>query len=233
MNIRFRFVRKLTNISILLFCLSVFQLKLAAQAAFNFDVLLSDIETQLRKGNPRALRDAATLLDKPSYHESAVVLLEQYSYFTKTEIDLAHVTREQFMAFYFNNNDKFKFSDILKAFYLTPIEYQPCTYDVKILNDLENNDPNGEVRTLSLEFDKALKHNGNSSDLIAIIEKIEALKCRESYQWLRNTLTSVPFNKDKTDLYLALCDALKNEASVDNLTAVMNGAKKGDRKSVV
>jgi hypothetical protein len=224
---RLLIVRKLYYISFLLLLLTTITIKLTAQAAFNFDVVLSDIETQLRKGNTRALRDAATLLDKPSYHDVAVALLEDFSYFTKQEVDLSHITREQFMAFYFANEEKIKFSEILNAFYITPIEYQPYTYGIKIKSDSYGSENTVELRNLSLEFDKVLKRNGNSVDLIALIEKIGALNCKESFQWLRNTLTSVPFNKNKTELYLALCDALKNEPNLDNLNTVLSIAEKG------
>jgi hypothetical protein len=199
---------------------------LIAQAAVSFDVLLSDIESQLRKGNTRALRDAATLLDKPSYHDAAVIILEENSYFTKQEIDLPHATREQFMAFYFAYADRIKYSDILKAFYITPIENQSFTYDIKIKSHTNVVEPTVELRILSIEFEKVLKLNGNSAELIALIGKIEALNCREGYQWLRNTLTSTPFNKSKTELYLALCDALKSEPSVDNLKAILSISEK-------
>jgi uncharacterized protein (UPF0216 family) len=200
--------------------------KLMAQAAVSFDVLLSDIEAQLRKGNTRALKDVASLLDKPSYHDAAVIILEENTFFTKQEIDIPHTTREQFMSFYFANVEKIKYSDILKAFYITPIEYQPFTYDVKIKNHTSVSDPTIELRNLSIEFDKVSKRNGNTSELIALIGKIEALNCREGYQWLRNTLLTAPFNKSKTDLYLALCDALKTEPSSENLSAIMSVSEK-------
>jgi hypothetical protein len=219
-------VRKLQHISFLIFALCVFTPKLIAQAAVSFDVLLSDIETQLRKGNTRALRDAATLLDKPSYHNAAVIILEENSFFTKQEIDIPHTTREQFMAFYFANADKIKYSDILKAFYITPIENQSFTYDVKIKNHTSVVEPTVELRNLSIEFEKVLKRSSNSNELIAIIEKIEALNCREGFQWLRNTLLSTPFNKSKTELYIALCDALKSEPIEDNLKAILAVSEK-------
>jgi hypothetical protein len=219
-------VRKLRNISFLLISFWIYTPNLIAQAAVSFDVLLSDIEMQLRKGNTRALRDAATLLDKPSYHDAAVIILEENTYFTKQEIDLPHATREQFMAFYFAHAEKIKYSDMLKAFYITPIENQPFTYDVKIKSHTSVVEPTIELRNLSIEFEKVLKRNGNSAELIAIISKIEGLNCREGYQWLRNTLLSTPFNKSKTELYVALCDAIKSEANIDNLNAILSISEK-------
>jgi hypothetical protein len=219
-------VRKLYNISILFVSLWIYTPTLTAQAAVSFDVLLSNIEAQLQKGNKRALKDAATLLDKPSYHDAAIIILEENTFFTKQEIDLPHATREQYMAFYFANVDRIKYSDILKAFYITPIENQSFTYDVKIKSHISVIDQTIELRNLSIEFEKVLKRNGNSAELITIIGKIEALNCREGYQWLRNTLLSTPFNKSKTELYLALCDAIKAEANVDNLNAILSIAEK-------
>jgi hypothetical protein len=219
-------VRKRHYISFILLSLWIYIPNLIAQAAVSFDVLLSDIEAQLHKGNTRALKDAATLLDKPSYHDAAVIILEENTFFTKQEIDLPHATREQFMSFYFANAERIKYSDILKAFYITPVENQSFTYDVKIKSHTSVVDPTVELRNLSIEFEKVSKRNGNSSELIALIGKIEALNCREGYQWLRNTLQSTPFNKSKTELYLALCDALKTEPSIDNLKAILSISEK-------
>lgn len=193
-----------------------------AQAAFSYDILISDIESRVRKGNKTALRDLGSLLDKPVYHEQAILLLESNSFFTKSEIDLQHATRQQFMKFYFDNEDKIKYSEILKAFYVTPVEYQNYTFEVNSLSNFDEEDPTIVLRNYVLEFERQLKNKSDYKQLQAQITKIALLHTRESYQWLRNTLNTAPFNKDATELYLSLCEGLKSEPTEDNLNAVLS-----------
>ena len=214
-----------------------------AQAAFSYDMLLNDLETQLRKGNQRSLRDVASLLDKPHYENSALILLEKYSFFTKDEIVLHSASRAQFMDFYFKNESKIKFSEILQAFYITPVEEQSYDFTVKTLSESRNNDPSVLLRNLVIEFDAAFKNGtprnrniptksenregGNTKILQNIIAKIGNLNTPESFQWLRNTLAATPFNKKEIELYLALCEGLKDEPALDNLTTVLAISEKG------
>ena len=214
-------MRKLLFISFLLLQIFGNSVTTKAQAAYSYDVLTSDLETQLRKGNRRALRDLAGLLDKPVYHETAIILFETYTFFTKEEIDIEHTTRDQFMRFYFNNEDKIKHSEVLQAFYITPVEFQTYNFAVTSAPEKPEDDPSVLLRSWVIEFDKSFKKGADSMILQKIIEKIAALETRESFQWLRNMLTSMPFNKNATNLYIALCEGLKNEPNVENLNGVL------------
>lgn len=195
---------------------------LKAQAANSYDVLLGNLENQLRKGNKRALRDIASLLDKPTYHNPAIILLSTYSFFTKEEIDLVNVSREQFMLFYFQHEDKIKYSEILRAFYIIPVETQITNFKVTSSHDNNEDDPSVILRNLVIEFEKSYKTSKDSIILENIIEKIAAIESKESYQWLRKMLNAMPFNKNATNLYLALCEGLKNEPNIDNLKGILN-----------
>lgn len=212
------------TISLYLLCNS--GIYVLAQAAFNYDILISDIETRVRKGNKVALRDLGSLLDKPSYREQAILLLESNTFFTKSEIDLQHVTRERFMKFFFDNEDKIKYSEILRGFYITPIEYQPFNFNVQSVSNVVEEDLTNVLRNYVLEFEKQLRNKTDHKFLQAQINKIAQLNTRESYQWLRNTLNSMPFNKNATELYLALCEGLKSEPNEENLNAVLNAYDK-------
>ena len=149
---------------IFLFLLQIFGISVTtkAQAAYSYDVLTSDLESQLRKGNRRALRDLAGLLDKPVYHETAIILFETYTFFTKDEIDIEHTTRDQFMRFYFNNEEKIKHSEILHAFYITPVEVQPYNFEVTSAPDKPEDDPSVLLRSLVIDFDKSFKKGADS-----------------------------------------------------------------------
>jgi hypothetical protein len=220
-------VRKTVNILYLFafFCAST--APAMAQAAFSYDMLLSDLEMQLKKGSQRALRDVATLLDKPHYHNSAIVLLEKYSFFTKKEIELQPITRAEFMDFFFKNQEKIKFSEVLQAFYITPVEQQPYNFTVKPVSESNTSDPSLILRNLVMEFDETFKKSKNSKVLLGLIERIGKIGTTESFQWLRNTLASTPFSKTEVELYLALCEGLKDEPTMDNLSTILTVSEKG------
>jgi hypothetical protein len=219
-------VKKLIIISTVLLLLFSNQSCTLAQAAFSYDILISDIESQVKKGNKRALRDLGSLLDKPVYHDQAVLLLESNTFFLKSEIDIQHASREQFMKFFFSFEEKIKYSEILKAFYVTPVELQPYSFKIIMGASTEEEDPTNVLRLYVLEFEKALKNSADYPTLQAQIVKIAQLNIRESFQWLRNTLNSAPFPKEATELYLALCEGLKNEPSDENLTIILNTVDK-------
>ncbi len=227
-TITLKLVRKLYTILIVML-LHVVNLvdSLSAQAAFSYDVVLSDIEAQIRKGNRRALRDLGSLLDKPSYQQNAVLLLEHYTFFTTSEIDLTHASREQFMAFFFKNEEKIKFSEILRAFYLTPVEYQSYDFKMKFVADSLEDDPSVSLRRWVSEFDHAWRSEQPTEKLLDLVKKIGMLNTRQSNRWLRNTLQNVPFNRNQKALYLALCEGLKHDPSEDNLKTILNTAEKG------
>ncbi|HEY9705514.1 MAG TPA: hypothetical protein V6C58_23955, partial [Allocoleopsis sp.] len=72
----------------------------------NLNLLLSNLESQLKRGSRRALRDVGTLLDKSEYRESAILLLATHTFFTEKEIDVVHSTREEFMTFFYNYQER-------------------------------------------------------------------------------------------------------------------------------
>lgn len=220
-------MRKLIAIIYLLIWIIDNPTYLQAQAAFSYDVLTCDIEVQLRKGNRRALRELAGLLDKPSYHESAIFLLEKYTFFTKEEINLRSTTRDNFLRFFFDNEDKIKFSEILQAFYITPVEFQTYQFDIASDIHIPDEDPSVSLRERVIDFEQKFKSGADVSVLQLIIESIAALDTREAYNWIRNTLNNQPFNKNATSLYLALCEGLKNDPTTDNLNTILKVIDKG------
>ena len=117
-----QFFRQIKRIVAILFLLHT--TALVAQAPTGTDALWSELEEQIQKGNRRALRDLATFLDKPNYADATRRTLLRYTFFTKNEIDLSRATREEFLVFFYEQEERLKFSEILKAFYRTPVEIQ-------------------------------------------------------------------------------------------------------------
>jgi hypothetical protein len=174
------------------------------QSPLNFDSLQSVLMTQMRLGNRRALRDMATFLDKPTFSTSARRTLAQHTFFTTSEIDVTKATREQVLSFFYEHEKQFKFSEMLAAFYLTPIEDQPTSVQFTRLSGNEL-DPSVSLRILANQFDSIVQNKKESVDCQRIINEIANLETPESVDWLRRTLTALPFGKKGITVNLALC----------------------------
>jgi hypothetical protein len=216
---------------IFLLCLTIlsglFPPQMIGQPTQNIDSLQAVLVTQMRLGNRRALRDMATFLDKPNVANNARAALLKHTFFTPSEIDLTKATREQFLSFFYDNEKKFKHSYMLDAFYLTPAEDQAS--ELKFLRATKDQeDPSVYLRFLTNSFDSLAAKKNEAIECQQIIQKIADLETPEAYDWIRRTLSLLPFGKKATTINLALCDALANEPTAENLKAVLTAVEQGN-----
>lgn len=92
-----------------------------------------DLEKQLKAGKIRALRDVGTYLGQgDDTRQQAIHLLQKYSIFSAEEINLKEsLSREAWMDFYYANQEAIRFSNLLHAFYLKPVEKQVSDFKLK------------------------------------------------------------------------------------------------------
>ena len=150
---------------------TVFQSLLFGQKSFNFDSLHTTLTEQMRLGNRRAMRDMATFLDKPELSAQSRRALVAHTYFTSAEIDLTTASREQFLSFFYDHEKKLKFSDMLGAFYLTPIEDQQTDVTFTRLPTGEM-DPSVSLRFLTNLFDSLVSKKAENVDYQKLIQEI-------------------------------------------------------------
>lgn len=209
--------------------LFVFQnIMLFAQAPTGTAALWSELEEQIQKGNKHALRDLGTFLDKPDYADATRRTLMRYTFFTKNEINLATASREDFLGFFYDN--ELKFSEILKAFYRTPIEEQSLdttVFKVQIIKKTVQVSPSVKRAILAQKFDSLCLEKQKNIEIQSIIDEISALKTPSAYDWLRRTLASEPFGQNYDDTYLSLCEGLKTDPSLENLQAILKAVERG------
>jgi hypothetical protein len=196
------------------------------QSSLNVDSLQSVLTDQMRRGNPRAVRDMATFLDKPSSCDAARSALLKYTFFTISEIDVTKASREQFLSFFYDNQKNLKYSDILAAFYLTPIENQPTKLNFT-RSATNETDPSVFLHILTNKFDSLVLKKEQNIDCQKVIKEIAALETPEAFDWVRRTLSILPFGKKATFVNLALCEALANEPSAENFKAVLLAVEQG------
>jgi hypothetical protein len=211
--------------------LFVFQnIMLHAQPPMGTAALWSELEQQIQKGNKRALRDLGTFLDKPDYANATRQALIRYTFFTKNEINLSTASREDFLGFYYDNESHLKFSEILQAFYRTPIEEQSLDttlFKVQIIKKIAQVAPSVKRALLAQKFDSLCLEKQKSIEIQAVIEEICALGTPGAYDWLRRTLASEPFGKSYDNAYLSMCEGLKTDPSLENLQAILKAVERG------
>ncbi len=181
----------------------------------------------MRLGNRRAVRDMATFLDKPAYANTARCALAKHTFFTPSELDVTRASREQFLSFYYDNETRLKYSEMLAAFYLTPVENQTTDITFSRMSTSEM-DPSVSLRFLTNKFDSFANKKAENIDCQLIIKEIGNLETPESFDWLRRTLLTLPLGKKAITVNLALCEALANEPTADNLRAVLTAAEQGN-----
>jgi hypothetical protein len=220
-------IRTLFLFSFFLTILSgLFPPQISAQSSLNIDSLQSVLVTQMRLGNRRALRDMATFLDKPASANTARCALLKHTFFTTSELDVSKASREQFLSFFYDNEKRLKYSDMLAAFYITPVENQQT--ELKFSRESASEmDPSVSLRFLTSRFDSLASKKIENIDCQRIIHEIAVLETPEAYDWLRRTLNALPFGKKATAINLALCEALSNEPTAENLKAVLNAVEQG------
>ncbi len=222
---RFRFIKYL-----LAFLFVSHNIMLIAQAPTGMAALWSELEEQIQKGNKRALRDLATFLDKPNYADVTRQTLKRYTFFTKKEINISTASRTDFLSFFYDNESHIKFSEILKAFYRTPIEEQSLDtslFKVQIIRKTAQPPPSVKRALLAQKFDSLCLKKQKDTVIQSVIQEMSALKTRDAYDWLRRTLVSEPFGQGFDDAYLSLCEGLKTDPSLVSLQAIFKAVERG------
>lgn len=223
--------RLLCSLKYLIVCLLVWQnCNIFAQAPTGMDALWSELEEQIQRGNRRALRDLATFLDKPNYADATRRTLMRYTFFTKNEINISTASREDFLVFFYDNEDRLKFSEILKGFYRTPVEEQmldSTLFNIRLNENTSKITPSVKLFFLSQKFDSLCQKKQEIVDIQSVIDEISAIQTLESYDWLRRTLASEPFGQRYSDAYLSLCEGLKSDPSAESFQAIVQAIEHG------
>ncbi len=104
-----------------------------AEAA-DVPTIFDNLKKQLVTGKKKALRDLGTFLNDPSWNEEAKHIITNHSLFTPQEFNpYDDFSRAAFLGFYYEQEHKIKYSHLLHAFYITPVEQQNASYELEQL----------------------------------------------------------------------------------------------------
>jgi len=197
----------------------------ATKDADNYQKLLFLLESEVRLGHRRALRDLGTLLEKQEMKEPVLRILKNHTFFTVNELDLSKPLGSQtFLDFYYANSRRLKYSPLLQAFYLTPIEQQEPKFEILPLAAKQKEDPSLQMRRLFKEFED-LQASGEMQNLIGLIQKIGALQRKEGYLFLLQALEEDKigrgFDENPAPIYEEICRELVEYPTAETLKSFL------------
>ncbi len=204
------FPGKIISVSFVIVCL-VLSWGIAFGQPFrtiDYQSLIDTLSLEIYDGNKKALRDLGTLLDKPAFKDQILEILKNASLFTKGEFDYTKtVDRIGFLSFYYDYESQIRFSELLRAFYITPIESQITNFKVVHNIKKEKRDPAVKLQRLSREFEVFLEL-GNDKKVLSLTAQIGNLRTNESYEFLLYTLRSQQMFNSPLNDPVRLCQQL-------------------------
>lgn len=192
------------------------------------DEIISDIEQDILNGKKRSLRDLGTFLDKPNHSKRIKNIFVQNTFFDPSEFDLdKNLSKEKFLAFYYDNEDKIKYSNSLKVFYITPFEERTPNVEAKKLWLGPKADRYHKFKEMSTALEKGLK-TADEGLIYHQIEKISDLRMEEGYEYLLDILKSKRIQKFsfKKDLIKVLYAELLYQPTKEIVNIILEQVKK-------
>jgi len=151
--------------------------------------LLTILEENLAQGDLIALRDLIKVYDKYPDNEQVVDLLKRYTLFTAEEWNWEeHAANKQLTPLFYEKSSAFHFSELLKVFYLTPIESRSGIVEV--------------IPKMNTQIDPFLIRKS--------VQKIETHIKQKEYSSLLEEIDRIGVFKNAT-VYSILADLLDNK----------------------
>ncbi len=165
-----------------------------------------------------------SFIDKKGIDKKVRHILADYTLFTKEEIDIKSSTKEEFLAFYYENEHKINYSDIIGAFILSPIEQRESQYELQSIDSPTKSDQSVLIREAIHKYNSALQKK-DSKNLIKHIESLAQLDNEQVYNFLINELENGPFSKtampNKNAVTLALAQSLENYTTLETVEIIL------------
>ncbi|MEL6944888.1 MAG: hypothetical protein AAFO82_19705, partial [Bacteroidota bacterium] len=172
----------------------------AQKLLVDYQYIIKQIEDDLQKGNPMGLRDAALLLERRSVQRDALGLLKKYTLFTPREFNFSNYTsKDEFLHFFYQQADNIKYSSLLEAFYITPIEDIKLLYNVELISSEQQVLPTSRLRQHIKRLEKDIEI-GDVQSAETQIQRIGQLELEEGYQYLLTLLDIRSFKRKYSGL---------------------------------
>ncbi len=155
------------------------------------------LEADMKLGRTRSLRDMGSLLNQEKQKIHIHQLLKDYTLFLPEEFDLSKdISKKDFLEFYYANAEDFKYSELLNAFYLTPLEDVDPEFSMKAFDAATATDKALLLRQLILSYEKAREDKADDK-LVDILSEIGSQGSDEAYRFLADVLKNEVLSNQK------------------------------------
>lgn len=183
----------------------------------------------MQQGSHRALRELATLLDLPEHRKEVIAVIEKNTFFLSSEVVVSRANRADFLTFFYNNEKKIKFSEVIKGFYITPIEAQQAeTQKVELLTlgDTLQLEANRQLRHIAQQWGMAIMTT-DSHRCAQLLHQAADLQTKEAYHWLLSIVQNRHIERNKHSLYLNILQLLTDFPTQETLETLLNAYDEG------
>ena len=159
-----------------------------SEQSFDYQKLIYTLSKEVKQGKKQALRDLGSLASRPELNPSVSEILKSISFFTPEEFDFSKSFKKSvFLKFYYDREEELRFSEILQAWYISPVEAQDVTYKIRQPQKEDGQDPSVLLRRLmkNLEITMEVGDDGRFLDLAIRIAELET---KEGFEFLLEIL---------------------------------------------
>ncbi len=193
--------------------------------------LLETLKIKINQGQLYALRDVASLLDKPDVATQARAVLQEACVFSEKEFSFSTpFTKQDFLNFYYKNKENLHYSHLYNAYYLSAIEQRSVAFERQARLREKSIDPSVRLRDyarLATEFVEKQVADTLFS-LIADIGSIASLDAEKVLQDLaRSPFLANPKFPKRANLYQNLADELAHYKSKESVEILLKLVEEG------
>ena len=191
---------------------------------FDYTTLLKELEESAVSGNKKALRDLATLVDKPLLRQKVIQIFKRVSLFSKEEFNFdGKFKKKDLLAFYYQNEKQFQFSELVNLFFLSSFEDRKVEYKTQPLEN-QGRDKAILLRSYIHRLTENLEANPYV-DISPQLRDIANLKRPEGFQFILELIEDKRVRKlkkkDKSIIHLHIAQSLATYPSIESLDAVL------------
>ena len=194
--------------------------------------LVGRLHLRLLDGRPLALRDLMTLADHPGHGASARDVLARATLFDggdpDVRIDVTAAHRQDLLDFFYARRDSLRYSPLLRAYFVRPVERQATRYELVPLDDYQQSDRSMHLRRYIDYVDEAVTYR-SVDDLRDLVEKIADLHLLEGQSYLLRLLDAPAGELLATDAdaFFHYLDQLMLRPSVEVADALFRARDRG------
>ncbi len=195
-----------------------------------YNQIVDQLEIEIQKGKKRALRDLGSILHKKDIDQKVRRVFANTTFFTPDEIDVQQCSKSDFLSFYYDNEQKIQYSELLRIFYITPLEDRKIGFEMRSVSKEDAYVNTGLVRRYFMDIDELLNLN-KFKEADSLIDKIIPLEAINKevlfFDLLKDErVVEIPIPL-RNEIYIKILDQLTEYPKVEIVEIVLKLMENG------